>query len=214
MTWALERLSGRAGALHARLLPDSLVRTVWVLTTDRPAIVLGSAQRIDHVAVPDGADLVRRRSGGGAVWLAPGGTLWVDVLLPRDDPLWDDDVSRSGLWLGDAWAAALAGHGAVVHRGPMARGPHADAVCFAGLAPGEVTRGRGGPKLVGVSQRRSRHGARFQCVAYADWDPAPLATALGVPLDEVADAGAGVGDLEALEAAFLQALQTSSTVSS
>jgi lipoate-protein ligase A len=214
MTWALERLSGRAGALHARLLPEPLERTVWALTVDRPAIVLGSAQRIDEVAVPDGADLVRRRSGGGAVWLAPGGTLWVDVLLPRDDPLWDDDVGRSGLWLGEAWAAALSGHSAVVHRGAMQRSPHADAVCFAGLAPGEVTQGPGGPKLVGVSQRRSRYGARFQCVAYETWDPAPLATALGVPVDAVTGAGAGAGDLAVLEREFLLALQRSSTGSS
>lgn len=206
MTWALERLTGRAGALHARLLPDDLVRTVWVLAVDRPAIVLGSAQRIDRVAVPDGVDLVRRRSGGGAVWLAPGGTLWVDVLLPRDDPLWDDDVSRSGLWLGEAWAAALAGHDPAVHRGPMVRGEHGDAVCFASRAPGEVTRGAAGPKLVGVSQRRSRHGARFQCVAYAEWDPEPLAVALGVPTQDVANAGAGVVDLAQLESRLLDAL--------
>jgi lipoate-protein ligase A len=206
MTWALERLSGDAGALHSRLPPDDLERTVWVLTVDRPAIVLGSAQRIDHVAVPDGADLVRRRSGGGAVWLAPGGTLWVDVLLPSGDPLWDDDVSRSGLWLGEVWASALDAHGATVHSGPMSRDALAGAVCFAGRAPGEVVQGPNGPKLVGVSQRRTRAGARFQCVAYERWDPEPLASAVGVAPRDVAQAGAGVGDLAALEAAFLAAL--------
>ncbi len=48
--------------------------------------------------------------------------------------------------------------------------------CFAGLGPGEVT--IGGRKAVGISQRRTRAGARFQCVAYERWDPGPLAALL------------------------------------
>ena len=51
-----------------------------------PALVLGSTQSAGDAdpdrAVKDGYDIVRRRSGGGAVWLAPGAQLWVDVWVP------------------------------------------------------------------------------------------------------------------------------------
>ncbi len=152
---------------------------------------------------------MRRRSGGGALWVAPAGCLWVDVVVPRGEALWDDDIGRSPLWLGRAWRGALgAGTGAVVHEGAMVRTPWSAAFCFSGVAAGEVTRGPGGPKLVGISQRRTRAGARFQCVAYDPWSAAPLATAVGVPGDEVGSAGASAGDLVALEAAFLAQLPT------
>ncbi|MEO7555072.1 MAG: hypothetical protein ABIV94_00535, partial [Acidimicrobiales bacterium] len=89
---------------------------------DRPSLVLGSTQPL--LAAPIGADLARRQSGGAGVWLEPGGTLWIDVFLPRGDPLWDDDVGTSGLWLGGAWVTALQAIGvdAYVHHGPMVRG--------------------------------------------------------------------------------------------
>ena len=98
--------------------------------------------------------------------IAPGAQVWVDVWLPRDDALWDDDVVRSSSWLGRAWCVALeelgVGH-LEVHEGRLARTEMSDLVCFAGLGPGEVTcRGR---KLVGISQRRVKQGARFQTVS-------------------------------------------------
>jgi hypothetical protein len=136
--------------------------------------------------------------------------VWVDVLLGRDDPLWVDDVGRSAVWLGRAWAAALVAvgvEGPLVHEGPMRRTPWSGAFCFSGLAAGEVTAGEGGPKLVGISQRRGRAGARFQCVAYSAWQAEPLASAVGVPVSEVATAGAGTGVAPtALVAALLAAL--------
>ena len=177
--WHVERIHGSAGVQHARELPDPLTRTAWIFTVDRPALVLGSTQPddvVDHAALDAAqAELVRRRSGGGAVWLEPGGTLWVDLLLPRGDPLWDDDVGRAAHWVGGAWAAAI-GDTAAVHRGGMVCSAESGRVCFAGLGPGEVT--IGGRKAVGVSQRRTRIGARFQCVAYEVWDPGPLARVL------------------------------------
>ena len=211
--WRVERTSGSAEALHARTLPDLVERAVWVLEATGPAVVLGSAQSAEGIAAPVGVDLARRRSGGGAVWVEPGGTLWVDVLVPRDDPLWDDDVSHAAHWLGATWAEALRAVGVedpVVHRGAMVRTPCSDAICFSGLGPGEVTRGEGGPKLVGISQRRTRAGARFQCVAYAEWAPEPLASLVGAPVAEVANAGSGVGSraLAPLLTALVLALPT------
>jgi len=204
----VERYAGRASELHARVWPSPLARTVWVLAVDRPALVLGSTQ--PPVAAPAGVDVAQRHSGGAGVWLEPGGTLWIDVLVPRSDSLWDDDVARSALWLGEAWVRALRAVDldGVVHTGPMVRGAAASAVCFASVAPGEVTAGRGGPKVVGISQRRTRAGARFQCVVYERWDPESLARVLGVAGADVAGVGAGVGagSLAALESAFRAAL--------
>ena len=183
MTWRVERHRGPARLFHERELPDPAVRAVWVHQVDRPALVLGSTQDGAVVAADAaqaaGVEVVRRRSGGGAVLLVPGEVLWVDVVIPAGDPLWDADVGRAAWWLGAVWADALGG-GAVVHHGPLVTTPWSRLVCFAGLGPGEVT--AAGRKLVGISQRRSRQAARFQCALYARWDPAALAALLA--LDE------------------------------
>jgi lipoate-protein ligase A len=170
--------SGAARDFHEHTLETvSDERRLAFFAVDRPALVLGSTQRddvVDHRAArEDGIDVVRRRSGGGAVLLVPGEHVWVDVAIGRDDPRWTDDVSASTGWLGEAWADALApmvGERLVVHTGPMVRDEVSDLVCFAGLAPGEVT--AAGAKVVGISQRRTRAGARWQCVALRRWDPA------------------------------------------
>ena len=141
----VDRQVGSAAAFHQRALPDPVRRAVWWFEVERPALVLGSAQAdavVDRAAASAaGVDVVRRRSGGGAVLLTPGDVTWLDVVIPSDDRLWDDDVGRAFHWLGEAWAAALAAVGissVAVHRGALRRGPWSDLVCFAGLGPGEV----------------------------------------------------------------------------
>jgi lipoate-protein ligase A len=210
-SWRVERIAGSADVLHGRELPSPLQPTVWVFTVDRPTVVLGSTQPDDVVdagaAAAAGVAVARRRSGGGAVWLEPGGTSWVDVLIPRGDPLWDDDVGRAAHWLGDAWAAAI-GPPAEVHRGGMVCSAEGGRACFAGLGPGEVT--LGGRKAVGISQRRTRAGARFQCVAYDRWDPAPLSRLIGLSAEAAAAleaAGTGLGPtLRDIEGRMLEQL--------
>jgi lipoate-protein ligase A len=143
-------------------------RSVRVLEALRPAVVLGSAEPLDHLdpdaVAASGLEVVRRRSGGSAVVVGPGRSLWVDVAIPRGDPLWHDDIGRASWWVGELWAAALEVVGvgpAVVWRGGLVRAEWSDRACFAGLGPGEVT--VEGRKVVGVSQRRTRAGALFQC---------------------------------------------------
>ena len=181
--WSLDHHSGGAGDFHALDLPTPTERLVWWFEVKRPAIVLGSTQDLALVdrAAADlaGAEVVRRRSGGGAVWLAPGVVTWLDLVLPAGDPLWDDDVSRAAVWVGETWTRTLRrlGHpGGEIHRGGLVTTPWSSLVCFAGLGPGEVT--IDGLKVVGVSQRRTRAGARFQCAILHQWDPAPLLAAL------------------------------------
>jgi len=221
--WRVEHHVGSASAFHGRELPDPATRAAWVHRVDRPALVLGSTQDASVVdgraAEAAGVEVVRRRSGGGAVLLVPGEVLWVDVVVPAGDPLWDPDVGRAAWWLGDVWAEALAqdatvdrvggaGGGVAVHRGPLVTTPWSRLVCFAGLGPGEVT--TGGRKLVGVSQRRTRAAARFQCALYARWDPARLAALLDLDADRRAamvDDLAGVVATADLDAeAFLTCL--------
>ena len=181
-SWVHGRQRGPAAALFAVDLDEPATRSVSVLEVDGPALILGSTQPEDHVdaraLAAAGVALVRRRSGGGAVLLVPGQALWIDVVVPRDDPLWDDDVGRAGLWLGAAWAAALGevGLAATVHRGALLSTRWSPYACFAGMGPGEVS--VGGRKVVGISQRRSRAGARFQCVVLRRWDPASLVSLL------------------------------------
>ena len=194
MSWRIHRVTGTATELHLRELPPE--RGVWVFEVDQPALVLGSTQPLIDL---DGIEVVRRRSGGGAVYLEPGGTLWVDVVVPRGDEVWDDDVGRATYWLGEAWAAAVDG-GAAVHRGPMVRTEWSDLVCFAGLGPGEVT--VDGRKVVGISQRRSRAAARFQCVTYETWDADAVGTLVGSSTT-IEASGVGVGRLSAVEGALI-----------
>ena len=178
--------------LHARsaslLAPDGidvLDRQVRLLHATDVGLVLGSGQPEADVdlarAGAAGFDVVRRRSGGGAVLVGPGRVVWIDVIVPRGDPLWEDDVGRAFWWLGDLWVSALAQAGlgcAEVWRDGLRRSPWSRLVCFAGLGPGEVTIGE--RKVVGMAQRRTRRGALFQCALPVSWDPAPLLDVLAL----------------------------------
>jgi lipoate-protein ligase A len=210
VSWGLSTFAERAQDFHQRAVPEPTERSVWVCEATGPALVLGSAQAdvgVDHAA---GVAVVRRRSGGGAVLVVPGELLWVDLVLPVDDPLWEDDVGRAFHWVGEAWAGALAAMGvdARVHHGALVRSEWASEVCFAGVGPGEVT--VDGRKVVGISQRRTRAWARFQCAALARWDPAAIVPLLGLPAraaDDLDGVAAGVGvDLDDLLAALLRTL--------
>lgn len=216
----VERRAGLRTELEARSLPEPLDEpTVWVFDIPEPLLALGSAQR-EHVAdlaaaEARGVDVVRRNTGGGAVLMLPGEGLWIDVLLPRDDPRWVDDITRSAHWLGKAWSQAFERLGVEteVHRGGLERTPWGRLVCFAAMGPGEVT--IGGRKAIGIAQRRTREGARFQCLALSRWDPEGLLDLLkldpverAVAADDLATAACGVEvPLEELEEAFLATLR-------
>jgi lipoate-protein ligase A len=198
--WQVVEWRGSAAELHARPLVAG-DRLVEVLEWRRPALVLGSTQPLadaDLAAVDRlGADLVRRHSGGGAVLLRPGHDLWVDVTIPRVDPLWEDDVAVSFHWLGRVWVEALGQLGiqAEVHLGASTSNDWSRQVCFAGLGAGEVTvTDPDGQvrKVIGLSQRRTREGARFQCLALGSWDAAELLELLALRPERRAEASAAL----------------------
>lgn len=143
--------------------------------------------------------------------LQPGDALWVDVVLPVTDHRWTADVGRSAWWLGEAWQSALAVlgvDGTSVHRDAMVRTAWSDRVCFAGIGGGEVV--RDGRKVVGISQRRTRAVARFQCALYHHWRPeahVPLFNAPAPAAADLADAAFAVdAEPAAVMAAFAAAL--------
>jgi lipoate---protein ligase len=174
--WRVEVSTGSPADFHARPMPDVIEPTAWWFAVTSSALVLGSSQRVEQIdssaCARAGIDIVRRRSGGGAVLLQPGDAMWVDVLLPASDPRWINDIGQSACWLGDVWQAALISigvEGTSVHRRPLVKTAWSDHVCFAGIGGGEVV--RDARKVVGISQRRTRAGARFQCALYLHWRP-------------------------------------------
>ena len=188
--FALEHTVGSAQSLHHRPIPDPVRPTIWWHDVAGPALVLGSSQpdsTIDLDACSRaGIEVVRRRSGGGAVLLVPGEVVWLDVIVPRRqdgggdggrDAGLDDvrgSMCRTGSHMLDALVAAaphLAGRLAV-HRGPLESTAWSSTICFDGLGPGEVT--LDGEKLVGLSQRLTREAARFQACWHTAYDPGAL----------------------------------------
>ena len=196
-----------------------------------PAVVLGSTQDTDVVdaEAAKGAafTVVRRRSGGGAVLVTPDDPVWIDVWVPVGHDRWSVDVTRAFEWLGVNWAAVIRGIGLtdveVQGPGPGACTRWSSLVCFGGVGAGEVT--VGGRKVVGLSQRRNRHGAWFHSACVLHWDPSPLVDVLTMTdaerilaRDDLAGAVVGVADAveeagidpsptgAALVAAFLELL--------
>ncbi|NND74405.1 MAG: hypothetical protein HKN44_05310 [Ilumatobacter sp.] len=189
MDYELIERHGTAAELHERALPEPVVPQIWWHRVTGPALVLGSTQRdetlVDHAACTAlGVEVVRRRSGGGAVLLVPGAIGWLDVVLPAGAPGWADDVHAPMRWIGAHLAAVFAellgGHGELTsNAGPMRATPWSTTVCFDGVGPGEVT--LDGVKLVGISQRRQRTGARLQCSWYHAYDSNDLTRVLAAP---------------------------------
>lgn len=181
--WRVGYSHGDAGAFHAG--DPVALRSATFHTVAPPTLVLGSAQPdadVDHrVAGALGVQVVRRRSGGGAVLLLPGEFVWLDLVIPAGDALWHDDVGRAMVWVGQLWQVAFAGMGVAgeVHRGGLETTAWSRRVCFAGAGTGEVM--HAGAKVVGVSQRRTRGWARFQSMCHLRWRPELVAALVSPP---------------------------------
>jgi len=177
-SWKLYTEHVSAGAQHGRDLVAE--RAVWDVRITQKAMVLGSRQDGSllngELCSRDGIEVVRRRSGGGIVFLAPGEHVWLDVVVPRGDVLWSNDVAQASWWLGDVWVQtlnALGKNNVSVHHESLSSDQWGDLLCFAGVGPGEVVQRNDESlsKLVGISQRRTRDYARFQCTIYSKWNP-------------------------------------------
>jgi lipoate-protein ligase A len=166
MTPSLER---RSGAEYVALADDLAARAttgaVMAASVLEPAtLVLGSAQRDDAAdaaaCAAAGIDVVRRGTGGGAVF-CNAGVLLVDLAVPRGHPFGPDDVTEAYRPLGEAIVRALGGLGVGARTVTVdearatddAQRGAARRACWAGLSPYEVVL-PDGRKLVGLAQRR------------------------------------------------------------
>jgi lipoate---protein ligase len=204
--WAVEHLAADPGEVHARPLPGDGRRRVTVVRPTAAAVVLGSTQ--SEGVVRPGQSWVRRRGGGGAVWVEPG-VGWFEFFVPTSDELWCADVGRA-FWLpGEMCAEVLEpilGHRPDVHRGAVQANRWSSLVCFAGTGPGELF--VDGRKLVGLTQRRARAGSRIAGIVYDRWQPEALLDRLALDADDARAArnelypvGVGMLDLVPLPAA-------------
>ena len=197
--WPQERIAATPAHIHERDI-DTFERRFVVCEPNGAALVLGSVQPSDdfdlEITRARGLPVIRRRSGGGAVLVEPGRLLWTEVVIPRTDPLWEEDLGRSFVWLGRVWTAALKACGverAGPYEGPLMHSRWSRRICFAGLGPGEVT--VGGRKVVGLSQRRRRGGAVFHMAVLLDWDPDDLVGLVAIPEPERAELSAQLSEL-------------------
>ena len=173
-SWRIVDEVGSALDMHANPALYADRRTARFINVTGNALVLGSSQNPDQVDNESlnrlGAELVIRRSGGGAVFLSPNGQLWVDIAIPKSDNYFGADVSESFEVIGKLFLQALTDLGIgdlEMHTGRLLGGELAKRICFAGLGPGEIT--FEGAKVVGISQRRTSLGSVFQCTAYVKY---------------------------------------------
>ncbi|MCZ2104667.1 MAG: ligase [Burkholderiales bacterium] len=174
-----------------------LVPRFAVWTHAAPAIVLGCSQRSLEPAVRErarGVPVLVRPSGGGAVLTGP----WMvssALVLPPQHPWVAGRINESYRGLAQMFVALLAGLGVPARALPPADVAEADArlgptvpwACYGSLASWEVVDAPRGRKLVGLAQRRQRHGVALVAgtlVEPPDW--ALLCAALGAPHDVAA----------------------------
>jgi lipoate---protein ligase len=217
----LER-AGSPGSLLAEAYRTWERGTARVCRATSPALVLGSAQRESDFdparCSAAGLEVVRRRSGGGAVVVRPGAQIWVDFFVPRDDPLFVDDVLASFSFVGEIWKAAIGdclpsipAGSITVASGPAVATAWSSTLCFGGLGAGEVS--IDGRKVVGISERRDRNGAWFHSMALLEFDPHDLASLLSGSESRRHEAAAWLaGSAAAVPGGHLTGLQLTETL--
>lgn len=209
---------------------DGDVVQVWAMEPTGPAVVMGSAQKPDQFRASllqtRSVELGGRRSGGGAVYIEPSGVVWADLLVPTSSPLWDRDLVTMFERVGYLWQVALVNCGVETamyapggpDEAPSSRQNEARLACWAGTGWGELL--VGGTKVVGLSQRRTRWGARVQGMAVLDGSPAEVTDFLDVEAEVHEAIRAAIGpptelavDRATLMAAFVAAVESSVHVS-
>ena len=103
--------------------------------------------------------------------VAPEDMLWVDIFVPKESKFWIADIAKASIWIGRIWDDALKRLDVecFLFDENFSRTEASDLICFIGRAPGELFIGN--RKILGISQRRSKFGTRFQCALIINWKP-------------------------------------------
>ena len=117
LTMRTRVVTGSAAELHALPMPTVDQPTehdeaeLWVMQPSATALVMGSSQKPEQFDADrlagDGVALAGRRSGGGAVFIEPASTVWIDVLAPRSSPWWSAELAENFILVGRVWQQAL-----------------------------------------------------------------------------------------------------------
>lgn len=176
----IRELHGATAELHHEPMPTAGERVeMWIMRPTSVSIAMGSSQQPDQFdeqrLAADHIALASRRSGGGAVFIDPAATVWIDVVGPRTSWLWSPDLAKNFVAVGRLWQQALAEVGVEAELWNQAgeRTTASSLACWAGLGWGELH--LAGTKVVGLSQRRTRWGVRVQCMAVLDDSAARVA---------------------------------------
>lgn len=187
----------REQAWNTEQLARPVTRPSWRIWTYRAsALVLGCSQRALREGVVQRTagrlPCITREAGGGAVLTGP----WLvsaSVALPPDHPWVSKGLIDSYRVLGQLHQTALQQLGVPAHaltpqELPLAQQTHSAGApkwaCFGGLSHWEVVNPEG-RKLVGLAQRRRRHGVLLVAgtlVGRPDWHL--LCEAMACPQDE------------------------------
>ena len=143
---------------------------------DSPLVVIGSFQSVRNEVDPDGAaqhgiDVVRRVSGGGAMFMEPGNTITYSLVVPTSlvEGL---SFERSYSFLDDWVIGALADVGVAAHFVPL----------------NDIVSDRG--KIGGAAQKRFAAGAVLHHVTMAyDIDAAKMLEVLRIGREKLSDKG-------------------------
>ncbi|HCG00525.1 MAG TPA: ligase [Chloroflexi bacterium] len=177
-TWRLLPFDRGTSAEH-NARSDALVRlakipTVWWHATETPTLILGAGQPLTadtkRRCAELGVSLVRRASGGTAVFADPG-IVGLDVSLPAQHRLVGTDVVKNYRWLGEVWMNTLRSLGVRARLVDVEESRQSSklpgdlvaalrAACFGTLSPFEVVVKR--RKVVGLAQVRRRTGLLLQ----------------------------------------------------
>jgi lipoate-protein ligase A len=136
---------------------------------DQAAVIMGCSQRPDegqvHRAESAGLPLIRRRSGGGAVFAGPW-MLSVTVFIPPEHPLAEQNIIEIFSWLEQIWIDTLTtcsvpckgvDQAMIDQSKIISQEQDLKWACYASLSHGEIV-SNDGRKLVGLAQIRKRKG--------------------------------------------------------
>ena len=175
-SWIIETKYSETALAHEANLDEWREPTIWIIEPKDSCLVLGKSQRgrdflnLSYLEEQN-INLAVRQSGGGAVLVAPEDMLWVDIFVPKESKFWIADIAKASIWIGGIWHDALKRLDieCSLFDENFSRSEAYDLICFIGRAPGELfinTR-----KILGISQRRSKFGTRFQCALIINWKP-------------------------------------------